>query len=60
MHGFFQDTQKNVYLQLEVAAIADWGEHFVKATYVLEGDGPLVLKCYEVIDTVQLLKRTTG
>lgn len=28
------------------------GEPFIKATYKLEGDGPLVLDCYEVIDTV--------
>ena len=25
----------------------DVGEHFVKATYYLEGDGPLVFSCYE-------------
>ena len=49
---FFQDKQKNAYLQLELAAIIDWGEHFVKATYNLEGDGPLVLQCYEIIDAI--------
>ena len=27
---FFKNVQKNVYLQLELAAIVDWGEHFVK------------------------------
>ena len=48
--AFFQDKQKNVYLQLELAAIIDWGEPFVKTTYNLEGDGPLVLQCYEVVD----------
>ena len=25
----------------------DVGKHFVKATYLLEGDGPLVFSCYE-------------
>ena len=40
---FFQDKQKNVYLQLKLAAIIEWGKHFVKATYNLEGNGPLVL-----------------
>ena len=25
----------------------DSGKHFVKATYYLEGDGPLVFSCYE-------------
>ena len=47
---FFQDKQKNAYLQLELAAIVDWGEHFVKVTYNLEGDGPLVFQCYEMVD----------
>ena len=41
-----------MYLQLGLAAIVDWGEHFVKATYLLEGDGPIGLKCYEVIGEV--------
>jgi hypothetical protein len=50
--AFFQDKQKNVYLQLELAAVVDWGEHFVKATYNLEGDGPLVLQCYEAVDSL--------
>lgn len=29
------------------------GEHFVKSTYTLEGDGPLVLICYEEIKKVR-------
>ena len=49
LQGFFQDRLKNVLLQLELALIIDWGEHFVKATYILEGDGPL---CYEIIDMI--------
>ena len=28
------------------------GEHFVKATYFLEGDGPLVFSCYEKLKVV--------
>ena len=36
------DTQKSSKLQLELAAVIDAGEAFVKATYKLEGDGPLV------------------
>jgi hypothetical protein len=43
------ETQKYSYLQLELAAVVDCGERFVKATYDLEGDGPLVLRCYEVL-----------
>ena len=44
-----EDRQQCTYLQLELAAIVDCGEKFVKAMYELEGDGPLVLQCYEVI-----------
>ena len=32
--AFFQDTHKNVYLQLELVAIVDWGEHFVLKPHV--------------------------
>ena len=32
--------------------MVDAGEAFVKATYNLEGDGPLVLKCFEVLSTL--------
>ena len=40
-------------MQVELAAIVDWGEPFVKATYKLEGDGALALQCYKVIDTIR-------
>ena len=40
LRGILQEQLK-VYLQLELSWIIDWGEHFVKSTYVLEGDGPL-------------------
>ena len=43
------NTQKATYLQLELAAIIDCGEKFVKATYNLEGDGPLVFQCYQIL-----------
>ena len=42
-------------LKLELAATIDVGEHFVKATYFLEGDGPLVFACYEKLSTVSQL-----
>ena len=48
-----KDNKKKSFLQIELAAIIDVGESFVKATYNLEGDGPLVLLCY---DQIQLLK----
>ena len=49
---FFTNTQKNIYLKLELAAIVDWGRPFVTATYNLEGDGPLVFTCYETVQTI--------
>ena len=30
-----------------------WGQSFVKVTYLLEGDGPLVVEWFEIIQTVQ-------
>ena len=44
------DVTKKSILKLELAAVIDLGIHFVKATYDLEGDGPLALRCYEIID----------
>ncbi len=40
-------------LLLELAATIDGGEPFVKASYKLEGDGPIALECYEVISSVK-------
>ena len=46
------DPQKKAYLQVELSALVDGGESFVKATYNLEGDGPLVSKCHEILTTL--------
>ena len=35
-------------LDIELAALIDAGKHLVKATYHLEGDGPLVFNCFGV------------
>ena len=51
--GFLTDVEKKAKLQLELAAVIDWGHPFVKATYRLEGDGPLAVDCYETIETVR-------
>ena len=50
--GIISDPQKYTDLKIELAATIDVGEPFVKATYSLEGDGPLVLQCYEVVSSV--------
>jgi len=36
---FFTDPQKKTQLEVELAAILDWGKPFVTTTYSLEGDG---------------------
>ena len=36
---------------MELAIVIDYGQNFVKATYDLEEDGPLILHCFEIIDT---------
>ena len=46
------DQEKLNCLKLELAAVIDWGEVFVKATYNLEGDGPLSFSAYEEVHTV--------
>ena len=48
-----ENAQQNIMLQLEMAATVDAGEPFVKATYHLEGDGPLAFECFEVITMLQ-------
>jgi hypothetical protein len=44
--------QKRVLLKMEVAAVVDAGRPLVQATYVLEGDGPLLVQCYEELSKV--------
>ena len=43
------DPPKNRKLHMELAITVDAMEPFVKATYNLEGDGPLIFKAYEEI-----------
>ena len=53
LRNILSDISKKTYLQIELAAVIDFGRPFVTATYNLEGDGALVLKCYEVIEEVK-------
>ena len=39
---------QSAQVQIELAVNVDAGETFVKATYALEGDGPLALQCYDI------------
>ena len=47
-----QNPTVKAYIQIELATIVDAGEAFVKATFNLEGDGPLVLRFYEILSTL--------
>ena len=46
------NTQQCVLLRLELAAVIDAGKPFVSGTYKLEGNGPLALQCYEIINSI--------
>ena len=50
--NLLRHPQKRVLLKVEIAAIVDAGRPLVRATYILEGDGPLVLQCYEELSKV--------
>ena len=53
--AFIEDSQKLNHLKIELAAIVDQTEVFVKATYNLEGDSPLALTCFqEVKSSIQV------
>ena len=49
---FFSHLNKEISLKLELASPVDVGEVFVKATCILEGDGPLVLSCFETLQGI--------
>ena len=49
MLAILQDEQKRAILLLEMAIT---GKIFVQTTYNLEGDGPLVLECFEKLEAV--------
>ena len=53
LQEILNDPPKNRKLQMELAITVDVGEPFVKATYRLEGDGPLVFTAYEEIRTLR-------
>ena len=50
--SILNDVHKISMLKIELAATVGWGEPFVKACYHLEGDSPLGLECFEVLDGV--------
>ena len=57
--AFFDDPVKKALLQIEIAATVDAGMPFVKATYKIEGDGPLAYECYEIISALSVAAQIT-
>ena len=51
------DPQEKKLLQVELAVTIDAGMPFVRATYNLEGDGPLALTCYDAISALNMAAR---
>ena len=49
---------KESTVQMELAITIDFGEPFVKATYNLEGDGPLALSAHEEIAKLKVVIST--
>ena len=52
-----QDAHESQVSHLELAAVINAGQYFVKATYQLEGDG-LILQAYEEIAKVRAVIRS--
>lgn len=50
--NMLQNSSTNAHILIELAAVVDAGEPFVKATYNLEDDGPLVFRCFETLSTL--------
>ena len=55
--AILQNPQEKAHLMVELAVTIDAGMPFVKATYNLEGHGPLALICYETISTLNVAAR---
>lgn len=53
--ALFNNPQLTSKLKVEIVATIDWGEPFIKACYTLEGDGPLSIECYEIIQSLYCL-----
>ena len=52
------DINTQARLKMELATIVDIGETFVESTYNWEGEGPLVLICFEEIKTFEISPQT--
>ena len=55
--SMLRDDEERKCLMVELGATIDAATPFVKATYNLEGDGPLALSCYEAISALNVATR---
>ena len=53
--SYYHKHSSNWQRQVESAAVIDYGEEFLKTTYKLEGDGPLIFTCYKIVDALQIV-----
>ena len=51
---YFANSTKTHTLKVELSLVVDAGKPFVKATYKLELDGPIVLECVDVISALDV------
>ena len=51
--NILNDAQQLLLLKIELAAVIDISSYFNKATYILEGDSLLVLKCYKELVNIR-------
>lgn len=52
IRAIMEDEEEQKRLKMELAGVVDAGEPFVKATYVLEGDGLLVFSTYSALQAL--------
>ena len=57
--AIFEDVMTLGKLKIEIAVAVDRLDPSVRASYTLEGDGPLVLHCYDLINMLQCSVVTT-
>ena len=52
MLSILQDPSRKAYLVVEMAVVVDADRELVKTTYKIEGDGSLVLQCYDRVQAI--------
>ncbi len=53
-------NDRDLDFQCQLRVYLDCGQHLVSACYLLEGDGPLILKGFDLLNTVEVNLRSQG